>query len=187
MVGIASGLGDEYDDTSAMIGQLPRCKKGDGVLTVNAGAARVVLEMTDSVRTGWTGYLDEAKRNRDAVASLGLVRTGDRNGGQTIRLIGAQRVVMAFDPESDDPDLLRTVVMLLRTVAITTSARKGSHQVATAEEKISRWSCGHQAGSSSAGPPPLPAWETRTRKRHHQSRLTGAGRRGGLRDWPAGP
>jgi hypothetical protein len=44
--------------------------------------------------------------------------------------------VLAFDPENDDPDLLRTVVMLLRTVAITTSARKGSHQVATAEEKI---------------------------------------------------
>jgi hypothetical protein len=117
-------------------GACARCAKGDGVLTVNAGAAPVVLEMADLARAGWTGYLDEVERNRDAIASLGLVRTGDQNGGQAVRVIGAQRVVLAFDPENDDPDLLRTVVMFLRTVAITTSARKGSHQVATAEEKI---------------------------------------------------
>jgi hypothetical protein len=136
MLGIAGGLGDEYDDTSAMAGRLPRCKKGDGVLTIDAGSARVVMEATDSARVGWSDYLDEAERNRDAAASLGLVRTSDQNGGQTIRVIGARRVVMAFDPENDDPDLLRTVVMLLRTTAVTASARKGAHQVATAEEKI---------------------------------------------------
>lgn len=136
LFGIATGLGDEYDDTSALVGHLPRCRKGDGVLTVNAGAARVVLEMTDSARAGWTDYLDEAERNRDAAASLGLVRAAEQNGGQAIRVIGPHRVVMAFDPENDDPDLLRTVVLLLRTVAVTASARKGAHEVATAEEKI---------------------------------------------------
>ena len=36
MLGIAAGLGDEYDDTSAVAGRLPRCKKGDGVLTIDA-------------------------------------------------------------------------------------------------------------------------------------------------------
>lgn len=136
MMGIAAGLGDDYADTSTTTGRLPRCKKGDGVLSLNDGAARVVIEMTDSARTGWTEYFGEAERNRDAVASLGLVRTIDQNGGQTIRIIGAQRVVLAFDPDNDDPDLLRTVIMLLRTTAIATSGRKGVHQVATAEEKI---------------------------------------------------
>jgi hypothetical protein len=80
MVGIAAGLGDDYTDTSSTTGRLPRCKKGDGVLSVNDGAARVVIEMTDSARTGWTEYFGEAERNRDAVASLGLVRTIDQNG-----------------------------------------------------------------------------------------------------------
>jgi hypothetical protein len=136
MLGIAGGLGDEYADTGAIAGRLPRSKKGDGVLTVDAGSARVVMEMTDSARVGWSEYLDEAERNRDAAASLGLVRMSTQNGNQTFRVIGARRVVMAFDPETDDPDLLRTVVMLLRTAAITASARKGAHEIATAEEKI---------------------------------------------------
>ncbi len=136
MLDIAGGLGDEYDDTSATAGRLPQCKKGDGVLTIDAGSARVVIEATDSARAGWSEYLDEAERNRGADASLGLVRTSTQNGSQTIRVIGARRVVMAFDPENDDPHLLRTVVMLLRTMAIATTSRKGAHEIATAEEKI---------------------------------------------------
>ncbi|WP_236793325.1 Fis family transcriptional regulator [Amycolatopsis sp. GM8] len=136
LTGIATGLGDDYTDTSTTAGRLPRCKKGDGVLSLNDGAARVVVEMTDSARTSWTDYFAEAERNRDAAASLGLVRTIDQNGGQTLRVIGAQRLVLAFDPDNDNPDLLRTVIMLLRTTAIATASRKGVHHVATAEEKI---------------------------------------------------
>lgn len=136
LAGIAAGLGDDYTDTSTRTGQLPRCKKGDGVLSLNDGATRVVVEMTDSTRTGWSDYLADAERNRDAVASLGLVRTSEQNNGQTIRMIGAQRLVLAFDPDNDNPDLLRTVVMLLRTTALATTSRKGVHEVATAEEKI---------------------------------------------------
>lgn len=50
---IAVGLGDEYTDTGSVTGVIPRCKKGDGLLTVNGGDAHVVLEMTDSVRPAW--------------------------------------------------------------------------------------------------------------------------------------
>lgn len=173
LMGITTGLGDDYTDTSMTTGRLPRCKKGDGVLSLNDGAARVVIEMTDSARTGWTDYFDEAERNRDAVASLGLVRTIDQNGGQTLRVIGAQRLVLAFDPDNDVPDLLRTVVMLLRTTAIATASRKGVHQVATAEEKIdSECTALHSAvrrlldealvalaGSQATGPEPVSAAE----------------------------
>ncbi|GAA2017268.1 Fis family transcriptional regulator [Nocardioides kribbensis] len=136
MQDVAAGLGDAYDDTGAMVGVLPRNKKGDGVLAVGGGDVRVVLEMTDSARTGWTEYLDEAERNRNAVAALGLVRTAEQNGGQTIRMMGARRIVMAFDPETDDPDLLRTVVMLLRTMAVAASSRVDALELATVEEKI---------------------------------------------------
>lgn len=134
---IATGLGDEYSDTRAIVGHLPRSKKGDGLLTVDSGAARVVIEMTDSARGGWAEYLDEAERNRRAAASLGLVRTPEQNAGQSIRVIGSRRILLAFDPTSEDPDLLRTVVMLLRTAALTASTRRGAEQLTTAEEKIS--------------------------------------------------
>lgn len=133
---IATGLGDEYTDTRAIVGQLPRSKKGDGLLTVDGGTARVVIEMTDSARGGWAEYLDEAERNRQAAASLGLVRTTEQNAGQSIRVIGSRRIIMAFDPTTDEPDLVRTVVILLRTAALAAGTRRGAEQLSTAEEKI---------------------------------------------------
>jgi type II secretory pathway component PulM len=42
----------------------------------------------------------------------------------------------AFDSDSDDSDLLRTVVMLLRTAAITATVHTAAAEVATAEDKI---------------------------------------------------
>lgn len=45
-------------------------------------------------------------------------------------------MVLAFDPECDDPALLRTVVMLLRTMTLASTRREGAQQIATAEEKI---------------------------------------------------
>jgi hypothetical protein len=133
---IAAGLGDEYTDTHHKTGTVHRCMKGDGVLSINDDTSRVVIEMTDSGREGWPEYLREAERNRAAAAALGLVRTADQNDGRSIRVLGSRRVVMAFDPETDDPDLLRTAVLLLRTVALATTTRRGAEHIATAEEKI---------------------------------------------------
>ncbi len=133
---IATGLGDEYVDTRSTTGLVPRSKKGDGVLTVDGGAARLVVEMTDSARAGWAEYLNEAERNRQAVAALGIVRTADQNDGQTIRVIGSRRIILAFDPQTDDPDLIRTIVMMLRTAALTAASRTGDEQIATAQEKL---------------------------------------------------
>lgn len=133
---IAAGLGDEYTDLRTTCGAVSRSKKGDGVLSISDDTTRVVIEMTDSAREGWAEYLGEAERNRQAAASLGLVRTAEQNKGRSIRVLGTRRVVVAFDPENDDPDLLRTAVMLLRTVALATVTRRGADQIATAEEKI---------------------------------------------------
>ena len=136
MQDIAGGLGDEYADTGSVTGCVNRSKKGDGVLTVNGGAARLVLEMTDSPRTAWNGYLDEAERNRDAAASLGLVPNPAQNGGHTIRCLGSRRIVMVFDPAIDDAQLLRTVVQLLRVAAISASSRRDVQEIQTVDEKI---------------------------------------------------
>lgn len=133
---IAHGLGDEYADTSAEQGKIPRCKKGDGVLSVEGGAVRIVLEMTDSSRPGWNSYLAEAERNRDAVASLGLVRTAEQLGGHSIQVRSTRRIIMAFDAACDDPDLLRTVVQLLRLSAVSASARQDVAEILTAKEKL---------------------------------------------------
>lgn len=133
---IAAGLGDEYSDTRNKVGKVSRCKMGDGVLSVEGAAARVMVELTDSSDRNWHAYFDEAERNREAHASLGIVRTAEQNGGQSIRVLGARRIVLAFDPAVDDPALLRTVIMLLRAAGLAASSRRGDEELATAEEKI---------------------------------------------------
>ena len=137
MEDIAAGLGDEYAETGGVAGALPRCFKGDGVLTVANGSVRVVIEMHDSVdRRVWNDYLDEAERNREAAASIGVVRNAVQNKSQTLRVLGARRVIVAFDPASDDVDLLRTVVQLMRVSAIAASSRRDVEGLESAEEHI---------------------------------------------------
>ena len=140
--GLASHLGDEYQDTSNEAGRINRCRKGDGVLvvptTTGTQTPRIVIEMTDSQRPrSWMEYLDEAERNRDAVASLGLVPTVEQMpGDEVLRAFGPRRMVMAFDPLTDDPALLRVVVQLLRMQAALALGRTGGEHVRTAEEKL---------------------------------------------------
>lgn len=133
---IATGLGDEYSETGNVVGLRTRSKKGDGVLSVPGGEARLVLEMTDSPRTSWSAYLKEAEDNRGAQASLGLVRSAGQLSGGPILTLGSRRVVMAFDPETDDVHLLRCVIQLLRMSAIAASARVESGELDTADEAI---------------------------------------------------
>lgn len=136
LFGIAAGLGDEYTATRTTAGAVTQSKKCDGLLTIDGGTARVVIEMTDSARAGWSKYFGGAERNRLATASLGLVKTREQNCGQSIRVLGTRRIVLAFDPASDDPELVRTILMVLRTSAVAAASRHGAQQVATAEEKI---------------------------------------------------
>ncbi|WP_347353983.1 Fis family transcriptional regulator [Intrasporangium sp.] len=134
---IAAGLGDEYVATGGFAGTIRSCKKGDGVLTVGGGPARVVIEMHDSSDSrDWNDYLEAAERNREATASVGVVRNVAQNKGQTIRVLGPRRVVVAFDPGVDEPDLLRTVVQLMRTSAVVASSRRDVEGLETAEESI---------------------------------------------------
>jgi hypothetical protein len=96
-----------------------------------------LVEMHDSrQKRAWNAYLDEAERNRQAAGSLGLVPTTAQNEGQSIRVLSARRVVMAFDPLEDDPALLRTVLILLRTAALAASARLDDTGVQSAAERI---------------------------------------------------
>ena len=133
---IAVGLGDEYIPTGHISGAISRSKKGDGVLTISGASARLVVEMTNSQRREWGDYLDEAERNRQAIASLGLVASVERNSGQAIRVLGPRRLVLAFDPEIDDASLLRTVVQLLRTSALAAVARQDDTGALEARERI---------------------------------------------------
>lgn len=140
---LAGHCGDEYVDTASKTGLIARCLKGDGVLTValpgGTGVGRVVVETSDAdtARRQWHVYLEEAERNRDAHASLGIVRTVDQMpGGDRLRVFGPRRIVLAHDPNVDSPDLLRAAVQLLRNQALLAASRTGNEQLHTVEEKL---------------------------------------------------
>lgn len=133
---IAAGLGDQYTETGTVVGIKSRSKKGDGVLAVGAGEVRVVVEMTDSDRPKWSDYLQEAEQNRGAHASLGLVRFREQLGGQTLLTLGPRRLVLVFDPEVDDPALLRCALQLLRQAAAVAAAPGDTSELAKAEETL---------------------------------------------------
>jgi hypothetical protein len=139
---LAGGFGDAYLDTSSEVGNISRCRKGDGVLVLTCEQhinARVVIEMTDAdtARRHWGEYLEEAERNRNAAASLGLVRTVEQMpAGDLVRTFGPRRIVMAFDPQTDDPALLRAVLLLLRGQAQLAVARTSGDHLDTAREKL---------------------------------------------------
>jgi hypothetical protein len=133
--------GDEYVDASNEVGRLPRCKKGDGVLTsaVGGATASIVIEMTDSdtAPRSWNEYLDEAERNRGALVSLGLVRTPEQlAGADRLRCYGPRRFVLAHDPSTDDLSLLHAVLLLLRGQAILAIGRVGNGDLRLAEGKL---------------------------------------------------
>jgi hypothetical protein len=133
---IALSLGEEYRETGAFAGKLPRNKKGDGVLVLSDDMARIVIEVHDGSTKDWGSYLAEAERNRGACASIGVVKHQRDNAGHAIRVIGSRRVIVVWNPDDDDLSLLRTVTLLMRTVALTSSGRFGVEEVAAANEHI---------------------------------------------------
>jgi hypothetical protein len=140
----AAAWGDEYCDTAKRTGNISRCRKGDGLLTVVGHPVigllpRVVLEMTLQRGTGrdWVSYLDEAERNRGAQASLGVVPSvSEVPGGERIRMFGTTKMIVAYDPNVDDPVILRAVLYILRCQAIDVASRRGSGRARVPAERL---------------------------------------------------
>ena len=136
MAEIAAGLGDEYSPTGARPGALPRNKKGDGVLAVAGGAVNLVVEVTDSKRTSWNDYLQEAERNRVALASLGW------SGALSSSVVNPSRPSAPGGsswPSTRTPTTRRCSgrsCRLLRLAAVAANARQDTAEIETAREKL---------------------------------------------------
>ena len=65
-----------------------------------------------------------------------MVRSPDQLHGNGLQSYGSRRIVLAFDPEADEPDQLRTVVQLLRLSALPAAARQDGGEIQTAQEKV---------------------------------------------------
>lgn len=140
---IASGLAAGYTDTSDAVGSIRNCKKGDAVIEMpvcepGASAARVVVEFTTQGQPrNWSRYLDVAERNRGAHASLGIVPSrAVMPGLEIVAILGANRMVVAFDPDEDDVGILKAAVQLLALQAQRRLAEGRSSDLGAVDSKL---------------------------------------------------
>jgi hypothetical protein len=121
---VAAGLGASFERTGHVVGAVRNSRKGDAVVELPttrdaASPARVLIEITtQESRRDWLSYLRDAEKNRNCQVSLGIVRCTDQvPGGEPMALLGPTRAVVAYDPDTDSPALMRAVLQLLAVEA----------------------------------------------------------------------
>ncbi len=121
---IAAVSGDDCEATGAVTGAVPRSKKGDAVADLKNGAqvrARLVIEAKNSALpiSQWREEVKGAKENRRADSFLGLCKhLDDMPNGHRLLVLNPHEIVLAFDPDLDDPGLLQLTYNLVKVQAL---------------------------------------------------------------------
>lgn len=124
---VANAAGDTVAATGSEIGLVAHAKSGDAVVTVGrslTGGAdvRLVVEAKDSGLSSerWRRELEAGRRNRAAVAGLGVVRDPARmpGGRRRVLVLDPLNVVVAWDPARDPDDVLAAAYVLVRAAAV---------------------------------------------------------------------
>ena len=117
---IANLAGDDCEATGDKVGAMPRRKSGDGVVSLKQGdsiKARIVLEAKNSAldRKEWQKEIEDSKQNRDATGFIGFAKHSDYlpNGGR-VMILDRQTVLVAYDPATDDPQLVALVYQIVK-------------------------------------------------------------------------
>ena len=125
---VASVAGDDCEHTGNFTGRISKSKKGDAVVHLNIGgtvAARIVIEAKNKeLRLAeWDKECDGAKENRAATGFFGLCKhLEDMPNGNRFLVLDTQSIVLAFNPEIDDPQIL---VLIYQMIKLNTLSRIG--------------------------------------------------------------
>jgi hypothetical protein len=126
---IASASGDEAVHTGKTWGLIKNCMKGDVTVAVNKIASRghlvnVVFE-TKSMsmsRDEWRKELEVSMANRAAEVSVGVVQFIEQMPSKSrVSLQDNQQLLVAFDPETDDPAVLSCIYNIAKIYAVSRS------------------------------------------------------------------
>jgi hypothetical protein len=118
---IAGLAGDECEATGKQVGLLPRRFAGDGVIGLKPGGdkvtARVVVEAKNSKlsKKDWLEEIEVGKANRDATGFIGFSKSmADMPNKNRIMIFDRQTIVVAYDPETEDPQIALIVYQLVK-------------------------------------------------------------------------
>ena len=126
---IATASADEAIKTGQTSGLIKNCKKGDVTVSVNKLASRghnvnIVFEAKSMVmsRDEWRKELNLAMTNRAAEISVAVVQTVDQMPNKSRTSIqDNQQLMVAFDPEFDDPAVLACIYNVAKAYAVSRS------------------------------------------------------------------
>ena len=126
---IATASADEAIKTGQTSGLIKNCKKGDVTVSVNKLASRghnvnIVFEAKSMAmsRDEWRKELNLAMTNRAAEISVAVVQTVDQMPNKSRTSIqDNQQLMVAFDPEFDDPAVLACIYNVAKTYAVSRS------------------------------------------------------------------
>ena len=122
----AGASGDEAIQTGQTWGLIKNCMKGDVTVAVNKLASRghnvnVVFEAKSMSmsRSEWRKELDLAMTNRAAQVSVAVVQHVDQMPSKTrVSIQDNQQLMVAFNPETDDPAVLGCIYNIAKAYAI---------------------------------------------------------------------
>lgn len=126
---IATASADEAIKTGQTSGLIKNCKKGDVTVSVNKLASRghsvnIVFEAKSMAmsRDEWRKELNLAMSNRAAEISVAVVQTVDQMPNKSRTSIqDNQQLMVAFDPEFDDPAVLACIYNVAKAYAVSRS------------------------------------------------------------------
>ena len=126
---IAMASADEAIKTGQTSGLIKNCKKGDVTVSVNKLASRghnvnIVFEAKSMAmsRDEWRKELNLAMTNRAAEISVAVVQTVDQMPNKSRTSIqDNQQLMIAFDPEFDDPAVLACIYNVAKAYAVSRS------------------------------------------------------------------
>ena len=126
---IATASADDAIKTGQTSGLIKNCKKGDVTVSVNKLASRghnvnIVFEAKSMAmsRDEWRKELNLAMTNRAAEISVAVVQTVDQMPNKSRTSIqDNQQLMVAFDPEFDDPAVLVCIYNVAKAYAVSRS------------------------------------------------------------------
>ena len=140
---IAGLAGDECEATGKQVGLLPRRFAGDGVIGLKPGGdkvtARVVVEAKNSKlsKKDWLEEIEVGKANRDATGFIGFSKNiSDMPNKNRIMIFDRQTILVAYDPETEDPQIALIVYQLVKMNTLAAAGHLDDTRISEVNEAV---------------------------------------------------
>ena len=134
---------DDCIPTGSTTGLIPNSYKGDGVIelkpTGDKTVARLVIEAKNSPisRADWDVEITKGKKNRDASGFIGFCKSiGDMPNKNRMLIVDRQTVILAHNPDTDDPQLAYLVYQFVKMSTLSASGQLDEDKVTLLNDKL---------------------------------------------------